>query len=207
MGEFPPAHLVWAFRGQNARVGSSPLLSSYESLHCWNHECYLLGCLHGTWVLWEKSCTDCKCDALENVAPQCWLGKSPAMCLNWMQSTVTFLDLRRVFLKLNLEIWGYELASATHALCNGQQNVFRFNVNSSWHNTALQQSWAMGRRGKICSVVMTRVLSFSSSAEHKIPLSSMREGGNEAVAGAGNQAGMGTSDQMLEHFANKPMHW
>lgn len=54
---------------------------------------------------------------------------------------------------------------------------------------------------------MTRVLSFSSSAEHKIPLSSMREGGNEAVAGAGNQAGMGTSDQMLEHFANKPMHW
>lgn len=60
--------------------------------------------------------------------------------------------------------------------------------------------------GKICSVVMTRVLSFSSSAEHKIPISSMREGDNEAVAGAGSQAGMGTSHQMLVHFVNKSVH-
>lgn len=53
---------------------------------------------------------------------------------------------------------------------------------------------------------MTRVLSFSSSAEHKIPISSMREEGNEAAAWAGNQAGMGTSDQMLVHFTDKSMH-
>lgn len=64
----------------------------------------------------------------------------------------------------------------------------------------------MGIRGKICSVMMTRVLSFSSSAEHKIPISSMREEGNEAAARAGNQAGMGTSDQMLVHFTDKSMH-
>ena len=44
---------------------------------------------------------------------------------------------------------------------------------------------------------MSRVLSFSSSAEHKIPISSMRERGDEPAAGAGNQAGMGTSDQVL----------
>lgn len=34
----------------------------------------------------------------------------------------------------------------------------------------------------------------------------MREAGNEAVAGAGNQDGMGISDQMLVYFANKSMH-
>lgn len=34
----------------------------------------------------------------------------------------------------------------------------------------------------------------------------MEEGGNEADAGAGNQAGMGTQDQVIVPFANETMH-
>lgn len=34
----------------------------------------------------------------------------------------------------------------------------------------------------------------------------MREASNEAAAEGGNQAGMGMSDQMLVHFANKSKH-
>lgn len=53
---------------------------------------------------------------------------------------------------------------------------------------------------------MSCVLSFTSSAEHKIPIPSMEEVGNEADAGAGNQAGMGTQDQVIVPFANETMH-
>lgn len=164
-----------------------------DCLRYWKHLCYLLRCTPGSWDLGEKSHLIHRCYTLENVAPPCYLGKSPSTYLNWMQNVQSpFLIKGGVSLKLTLEIRGYEFASVTHALCNGQQKVFRFNVNSSWYNTPSQQSWAMRRRGKICSVVMSRVLSFTSSAEHKIPISSMRKGGNEADAGAGNQAGMGT---------------
>jgi len=64
----------------------------------------------------------------------------------------------------------------------------------------------MRRRSKVCSVVMSCVLSFTSSAEHKIPIPSMEEVGNEADAGAGNQAGMGPQDQVIVPFANETMH-
>lgn len=115
---------------------------------------------------------------------------------------VTFLDEKKDSCKLVLENCNYESASATHAPYNSQQNVSRCNVSSSWCNMPLGQRWAKWS-GKICSVVMTPVLSFSRLWEHKIPISSMRRGVDEAVVEGGNQAGMGMSDQMLVHFANK----
>lgn len=77
--------------------------------------------------------------ALENVVPRCCHSKSPAMCLNPMQYAVAFLDEKESSHKFVPENCNSEPASATQALCNSQQNVFRFNVNSSWCNISLGQ--------------------------------------------------------------------
>lgn len=83
-------NFLWPWLGlSRGKMPGEPaplLLSSCESLCCWKHEHYLFGCLCGRWASWVKSHPDRRCHALENVAPRCCLSKSPAMCLNQMQS-------------------------------------------------------------------------------------------------------------------------